>query len=450
MNLFIIYFIKVILIQLLLFLIYKLFFSKSGQHKYNRIYLLFLLCISYIIPFLKLPVITPQEILENDVKLWLQGSEIEVVQMQDLAPVLEGSNNFSIYTTLLILVILGAVFMSIRSIYCYVQIQRLKRKSQLINSSWFSLYRADINTSFTFMTDIFMPQSIIDSTVFNQVLKHECVHVKKLHSIDRILTDVLISITWFNPVQYFIRKELIELHEFQADEEVVRYSDPIDYQEILFQQLQNSSSYGIASYFAFSTIKKRINMINNNRKKPVWIYSLSIPFLFLIGMVFTGNNSTGKVPGTDIEITSNIIKTLALDDPYKPSIYPLEKGVKIEITSKFGPVEQQGLNLMKIHEGIDFAVAEGTKVLATAKGKIIKAEKSGNYGLKITIDHNGTYKTSYAHLSELLVKEGQVVEKGDVIGLSGNTGASIFPHLHYEVESAETGLIDPNSLFDGC
>ncbi len=89
----------------------------------------------------------------------------------------------------------------------------------------------------------------------------------------------------------------------------------------------------------------------------------------------------------------------------------------------------------KLHSGVDLAVAEGTPVYAADNGKVIVAEDSGNgYGNYIIIDHQNGFKTLYGHNSELLVSVGDIVAKGDKIALSGNTGNSTGPHLHFEIQ----------------
>jgi murein DD-endopeptidase MepM/ murein hydrolase activator NlpD len=85
------------------------------------------------------------------------------------------------------------------------------------------------------------------------------------------------------------------------------------------------------------------------------------------------------------------------------------------------------------HPGIDIAAAEGTPVLATASGKVVYAGEDSVYGLIVVIEHDNGISTVYGHNSQLLVKEGQEVPVGSRIALSGNTGQSTAPHLHYEI-----------------
>ncbi|WP_437888902.1 murein DD-endopeptidase MepM [Phytobacter sp. V91] len=85
------------------------------------------------------------------------------------------------------------------------------------------------------------------------------------------------------------------------------------------------------------------------------------------------------------------------------------------------------------HKGVDFAMPQGTPVLSVGDGEVVVAKRSGAAGYYVAVRHGRTYTTRYMHLRKLLVKEGQSVKRGDRIALSGNTGRSTGPHLHYEV-----------------
>jgi murein DD-endopeptidase MepM/ murein hydrolase activator NlpD len=85
------------------------------------------------------------------------------------------------------------------------------------------------------------------------------------------------------------------------------------------------------------------------------------------------------------------------------------------------------------HIGIDIASEKNNVIYSTAVGKIIKVDSNQQFGLFIWILHNKNYKTFYAHLSKALVKEGDSVRRGQIIGFAGSSGYSTGPHLHYEV-----------------
>lgn len=112
--------------------------------------------------------------------------------------------------------------------------------------------------------------------------------------------------------------------------------------------------------------------------------------------------------------------------------YPLVKQARI--SSGFNPRRLHPVT-KKIapHNGVDFAVSRGTPVLAVGEGEVMIAKYSGSAGNYIAIRHGRQYTTKYMHLDKILVKAGQIVKKGDKIGLSGNTGRSTGPHLHFEL-----------------
>ncbi len=114
---------------------------------------------------------------------------------------------------------------------------------------------------------------------------------------------------------------------------------------------------------------------------------------------------------------------------YMPTIYP----VYGYVTSPFGYRIHPILGRKIFHEGIDIANKKGTLVHATADGVVSDTKYSSSFGNNILIDHKYGFSTRYAHLSKLLVKDGQKVKKGEVIGLMGSTGRSTGTHLHYEV-----------------
>ena len=118
----------------------------------------------------------------------------------------------------------------------------------------------------------------------------------------------------------------------------------------------------------------------------------------------------------------------------RPGIKPISDNDYIRISDYFGWRIDPFTKKATIHHGIDFAGERGGNVYATGKGIVIKAGYSlFGYGRIVEIDHGFGYKTRYAHLDKIFVKEGDKVWRGDKIGLLGNSGRSTGPHLHYEV-----------------
>ena len=128
-----------------------------------------------------------------------------------------------------------------------------------------------------------------------------------------------------------------------------------------------------------------------------------------------------------------------------PGIYPISRK-NSRFTSGYGYRIDPFSKKRKHHKGDDFSAKIGTDVIATANG-IVKTSKrsyvSGNY---IQIDHGNGYVTTYGHLSERLVKKGDKIHRGDIIGKVGNTGKSTAPHLHYEI-SFNDKHINPRGIY---
>ena len=112
-----------------------------------------------------------------------------------------------------------------------------------------------------------------------------------------------------------------------------------------------------------------------------------------------------------------------------PSIWPAEGWV----TSSFGARNSPFTGRRDFHKGIDIAAPHGTHIYAPAKGTVTFSGNDGAYGNSVTILHGNGITTRYGHMQKTNVKQGQVVNRGDIIGFVGSTGRSTGPHLHYEV-----------------
>ena len=130
-----------------------------------------------------------------------------------------------------------------------------------------------------------------------------------------------------------------------------------------------------------------------------------------------------------------------------PSIQPVNNAMLTLLAAGKKPLINPFHRTMNEHHGVDYLVPEGTAVFATADGRVESlSEKNTTEGKSIFIDHGNGYKTRYSHLLDIRVSEGDVVRRGDIIALSGNSGLSFAPHLHYEVSLYGT-RVDPVHYF---
>ena len=153
----------------------------------------------------------------------------------------------------------------------------------------------------------------------------------------------------------------------------------------------------------------------------------------------------------DLEASWHRIKELGdgLGDKSRniPSIQPVLNKQLTLLTAGYGTIMNPFYRTLRSHQGVDYAMAEGSSVFATADGTVREvSDKNSTMGKTIVIDHGNGYRTSYSHLLSTLVRRGQKVQRGDVIALSGNSGLSLAPHLHYEVRYNDL-RVDPIHYF---
>jgi murein DD-endopeptidase MepM/ murein hydrolase activator NlpD len=199
---------------------------------------------------------------------------------------------------------------------------------------------------------------------------------------------------------------------------------------LLLLVLEKKSYSGITNHFSYKTIKKRIKMITANKTTTnrKLSYLLLLPALFIIVQAFSLHPDAKE---------------------NKPSISPIDMKNVEKISLAWGVKFQDPITKHeRVHEGIDMAAPEGTKVVASADGIVSFAEFSEKgWGKLVVIRHSESYETWYAHLYSITVKNGERVSKGQQLGSVGSTGKSTGPHLHYEVRK-DTKRVNPIDYFD--
>lgn len=130
-----------------------------------------------------------------------------------------------------------------------------------------------------------------------------------------------------------------------------------------------------------------------------------------------------------------------------PAIQPISNKELTRLASGYGMRIHPIYKVKRMHTGIDFSAPRGTPIYATGDGTVhrVKYNLSG-YGKEVILDHGYGYMTRYAHMQDWVVKEGQKVKRGELIGYVGNTGTSTAPHCHYEVLK-DGDQVDPVHYF---
>ena len=419
------YFIKVSLITGILYSFYRFFLNKASFHNMNRFLLLFIIFFSLICPVLEFNGSDTYNFFKNGI--WIN----EWNEISGVAPGLNYENHHHVLQTgqyIFIVYLLGTLSFLLRAIHQVLSIHRLKRQAKISKEdSLVFVYSDNIKAPFSFFRWIFLPSGFIHFEGKASIIQHEKVHVKQLHSLDLILSEAFCIAFWFNPFVFLLKKSLKNVHEFIADNQIINSSmiTVNEYLRLLVTSAELNFTSGMTSSFKSLTIKKRIEMIikNKSSKSRKALYFFLLPVIAFMVQSFSGFHNVKDIP----------------------SIRPVKGG---EITLEFGytgthPITKEQFT----HGGVDIKVTEGTKVVATASGVVVEATEDEGWGKLVVIKHGDTYETLYAHLQKIVVAKGDKVKSGQTIGLSGNTGYSTGPHLHYEVHK-NYERVNPEEYFD--
>jgi murein DD-endopeptidase MepM/ murein hydrolase activator NlpD len=152
---------------------------------------------------------------------------------------------------------------------------------------------------------------------------------------------------------------------------------------------------------------------------------------------------TSEIEDRDYQL--GVLETLLVDRRISKDQFlagrPVEQGW---ISSRFGKRSDPINGRLAWHNGVDFAGREGSDVATVASGVVVFAGPRAGYGQMVEINHGGGFSSRYGHHQKLFVKVGDVVKKGEVIGLMGSSGRSTGPHVHFEVYK-NGRVVDPSS-----
>ena len=254
------YILKTILISGIFLAYYWIALRDKKFHYYNRFYLLTASIMSLVIPLLKFDWF----IVEKPVIY----SSNEIVQF--ILPISNVNNSIQYDWIDYSLVIAGIVAISLFSIFLLnvIKIQLLKRKSDVTPMEGFDFINTnDDNAPFSFLNNLFWKQSIsLQEEGGQQIFKHEITHIQQKHTWDRIYCQIITSIFWMNPFNWVIQKELVTIHEFIADESAVGDSNVEAFAKMLLQTHYGNHFLNPTHQFFYSSIKRRLFMLNQNKK----------------------------------------------------------------------------------------------------------------------------------------------------------------------------------------
>jgi len=199
------------------------------------------------------------------------------------------------------------------------------------------------------------------------------------------------------------------------------------------------------------SIQSNLENLKNQLKEAKILRDTSIELSGLSSIDSIATNSdTVKQPISKVfaQYKSFLLK-LEEDSSYAKSLPTrLPLNIKPVVTNRFGLILDPFTEKEMPHRGIDFAASEGDTVYATGDGRLIESQNHRGYGLVIKIEHSPDIRSFYAHLSEVLVKKGASVQRGEPIGIVGKSGRTTGPNLHYEIR-LQGVPINPEPLLIG-
>ena len=412
---------------------YHFLLRKEKFFVLNRVFLLFSLLFSILYPLIHIKMPTTLEPVINQFNF---TEEIPLLGAQTWNnPISHENSHWSLTRIILIIYLAGCIVFLIRYFVQLARIWKLSFSKKAEHTIKGKLKFITINAKaapFSFFNRIFIPSEGILPEDMDKIILHEKIHAAHWHSFDMLLVEFFLVLQWFNPFAYRLRKAVIELHEYTADNSVIASGvDHLIYQSLLLNQVRESTIYCMASGFNYSLTKKRMAMISKikTKKRAYTKFLFALPLLLLL-LAASSNKYN------DVNLIKNGTLTTVLNSSNIPSIVPVQ-GEDVKIVSGYGMRVHPVYKVEKMHKGVDFSAPMGTPVIATADGTVRKVKtdyvKGKGYGMYIIIDHDNGYSTLYAQLSDYKVEEGQKVKTGYIIGNVGQSGMSTGPHLHYEV-----------------
>ena len=333
------YIIKVSISLAVVYLFYHFLLRKMTFYTANRWYLLLYSFCSFLIPLINIsPVLEKNEwrnagivnyipVLPNRLAIYETGWK--------QAGSYESAKTFG--SSLLTLLLLGVALMLIRLVFQYFSYLKVRRSSSLISSEPIRIFQVNEPIiPFSIGNSIFINRHLHNEEELKEIIRHEFVHVKQKHSVDILLSELLCVLNWYNPFAWLIRNSIKMNLEFIADSKVLETGvDRKEYQCLLLKVI-GISQFNITTQFNFSSLKKRIAMMNTKEsaKSQLLKLGLLIPILVVILLAFrsAGRNMPWNIRSTHQSVQDTVPKPpnppAALDKKQYDDFLKRNPGVK--------------------------------------------------------------------------------------------------------------------------
>jgi len=297
MNSFLIYILKVSLGLAIIGIPYYFLLRSDRNLSLKRFYLLGGLVLSFILPLIK---VSLSSNIVSDIPVFflnLERPDFEVGVAGSEVSSASYSFNFTYF--IITFYLLGIFVLFSRNIFSMISWLKIKKSSFSLQQG--VLY-SENNEVFTLFNTIHLPKSYIDTEAHSSILIHEQAHIRQMHFIDLLISELAILLTWFNPFTWLITRMIKENHEHLADREVLSQGvNPARYRAHLLNQTLGLRVFRLGHSFNYSLTKKRFEMMKNKNSKWNGIVKLAflLPAIMLsLGFLSISSAQGGKLKGT--------------------------------------------------------------------------------------------------------------------------------------------------------
>ena len=394
MGTFLVYILKSAVCLAIFYLFYRLLLSKETFHRFNRMALLGVMLLSCLLPLVKVTVeqaspVNAQVMSMEDLLLMYQWNSEAVVE--------EGSRPFHWQEGLVLVYFVGLFFVIVRHLWSLGRMLYLIRHSRcerLDNGIRLVVHRRKL-APFSWMRYIVISETDLKESG-HHILVHEMAHIHYRHSWDLLLAEACAWLQWFNPAIWLLKQELQNIHEYEADEEVLRQGiNAKEYQMLLIKKAVGARLYSIANSFNHSSLKKRITMMIRKKSNP-WArakYLYVLPLAAVTVAAFARpeiSQPLDEISSVKVNDLSAVLETYA------------DKNVS-------SPAEKTKLKMKVVDEEGKPIIAATVLVANTTNGTL--TDENGNFTLEVGSDQS--IQVAYIGMSTVTMSVKDCLKKAD-------------------------------------
>ena len=335
MSLLIQYLVKLSISLAIVWLFYQFILRKLTFYNSNRLYLLTYTLLSFFIPYINISIILGNNNGANNALIqFIPSVHQYTIALEEAShcPIPIWSSSYDKWDWTAFALMIGAGILLLRFIVRYISFIRIRNRSKLISTDGIKIYQVDESIiPFSFGKSVFINSNLHTEEELSDIVRHEFVHVRQNHTIDIVWAELLCIINWYNPFAWLLKRSIRQNLEFIADNKVVENGiDKKQYQYLLLKVIGNNQ-YSIATKFNFSSLKKRIAMMNKTKSARLQVgrFLFLVPVLAIILLAFrkSFNDPTNAKPNIPAVILTDTIPDVKI---------PNSKGYYIDIKDNKG------------------------------------------------------------------------------------------------------------------